>query len=489
LPAAYHRALEAGLREVGVDLDSAQRSAIDGHVRLLLAWNRAINLTAIRDPVEAAGAHVVDSLAALPVFRERKVDRFVDLGSGGGFPGLPLAIALPATHALLADSIGKKVRFLETVVDAVGLAGRVETQTARAETLARDPAHRERWPAVTARAVAALPDLVELAFPLLQRGGVLVAWKRGEIGSELAAAGEPRPRSAVARWRPALWRSRPWPAIALWSSARAARRRTASPAIPRYGDGARGEPERLLPFARMRIAVLSDIHSNLVALDAVLAHLGSVDAIWQLGDVVGYGPDPDGVVARLAEVGAVGSPGNHDAAAVGGSEIEWFNPDARTAIEWTRSRISATTRAWLEGLPERLVETDYTLVHGSPREPLWEYITSSPVARANLTFVTTRYALHGHTHLPIVWAEEDGRIVSIAPGDGSTFTLDGRALLNPGSVGQPRDGIPESSCMVIDSDRDLVTWHRVPYDIEAVQAAMRDAGLPTRLVERLSYGV
>jgi diadenosine tetraphosphatase ApaH/serine/threonine PP2A family protein phosphatase len=239
----------------------------------------------------------------------------------------------------------------------------------------------------------------------------------------------------------------------------------------------------------MRIAVLSDIHSNLVALDAVLAHLGSVDAIWQLGDVVGYGPDPDGVVARLAEVGAVGVRGNHDAAAVGGPEIEWFNPDARAAIEWTRSRISAKTRAWLEELPERLVETDYTLVHGSPREPLWEYITSSPVARANLTFVTTRFALHGHTHLPIVWAEEDGRIVSIAPGDGSTFTLDGRALLNPGSVGQPRDGIPESSCMVIDSDRDLVTWHRVPYDIETVQAAMRDAGLPTRLVERLSYGI
>lgn len=239
----------------------------------------------------------------------------------------------------------------------------------------------------------------------------------------------------------------------------------------------------------MRIAVLSDIHSNLVALDAVLAHLGSVDAIWQLGDVVGYGPDPDGVVARLAEVGAVGVRGNHDAAAVGGSEIEWFNPDARAAIEWTRTRISASTRAWLESLPERLVETDYTLVHGSPREPLWEYITSSPVARANLSFVTTRFALHGHTHLPIVWAEEDGRIVSIAPGDGSTFTLDGRALLNPGSVGQPRDGIPESSCMVIDSDRDLVTWHRVPYDIETVQAAMRDAGLPSRLVERLSYGI
>jgi diadenosine tetraphosphatase ApaH/serine/threonine PP2A family protein phosphatase len=238
----------------------------------------------------------------------------------------------------------------------------------------------------------------------------------------------------------------------------------------------------------MRIAVFSDIHSNLVALDAVLAHLGPVDAIWQLGDVVGYGPDPDGVVARLAELGAVGVRGNHDAAAVGGSEIEWFNPEARAAIEWTRTRISATTRAWLAALPERLHEADYTLVHGSPREPLWEYITSSPVARANLSFITTRFGLHGHTHLPIVWAEDDGRVTSIAPGDGSTFALAGRALLNPGSVGQPRDGIPDAAYMVIDSAAERVTWHRVAYDIEAVQAQMRTAGLPSRLVERLSYG-
>ena len=239
----------------------------------------------------------------------------------------------------------------------------------------------------------------------------------------------------------------------------------------------------------MRIAVLSDIHSNLVALDAVLAHLGSVDAIWQLGDVVGYGPDPDGVVARLAGAGAVGVRGNHDAAAVGGSEIEWFNPEARAAIEWTRTRISATTRSWLTALPERLLEADYTLVHGSPREPLWEYITSSPVARANLSFITTRFGLHGHTHLPIVWAEDDGRIELISPGDGSTFDLGGRALLNPGSVGQPRDGIPDAAYMVIDSDADRVSWHRVPYDIEAVQAQMRKVGLPSRLVERLSFGV
>jgi 16S rRNA (guanine527-N7)-methyltransferase len=188
LPATYEDALAAGLADIGVELTTAARAAIDGHVRLLLAWNRAINLTAIRDPGEVAVAHVVDSLAALAVLRERKVDRLVDLGSGGGFPGVPLAIALPAEQALLLDSVGKKVRFLGTVVDAVGLTGRVEAHAGRVETLARDPAHREGWPAVTARAVAGLPDLVELAFPLLEPGGMLVAWKRGEIGAELAAA-------------------------------------------------------------------------------------------------------------------------------------------------------------------------------------------------------------------------------------------------------------------------------------------------------------
>jgi 16S rRNA (guanine527-N7)-methyltransferase len=188
LPPAYGRALDVGLAEIGVALPGDQREAIDGHVRLLLAWNRAINLTAIRDPADVAIGHVVDSLAALPVLRERGVDRFVDLGSGGGFPGLPLAIALPASRALLADSVGKKVRFLDAVIMASALQGRVETHTGRIETLARDPLHRERWPAATVRAVASLPELAELAFPLLEPGGILVAWKRGGIEAELAAA-------------------------------------------------------------------------------------------------------------------------------------------------------------------------------------------------------------------------------------------------------------------------------------------------------------
>ena len=172
-----------------MDLSDTERRAIDGHVRLLTAWNRAMNLTAIRDPADVATGHVVDSLSALSVLRERSIERFLDLGSGGGYPGLPLAIALPAGHALLVDSVGKKVRFLDTVVEALGLTGRVEPLAGRAEALAADPAQRERWTAVTARAVAALPELAELAFPLLEPGGVLVAWKRGDIDAELAAAG------------------------------------------------------------------------------------------------------------------------------------------------------------------------------------------------------------------------------------------------------------------------------------------------------------
>jgi predicted phosphodiesterase len=240
----------------------------------------------------------------------------------------------------------------------------------------------------------------------------------------------------------------------------------------------------------MRIAVLSDIHSNLPALNAVLKAVGSVDAVWHLGDVVGYGPEPDAVVARLAEVGAVGVRGNHDAAACGGREIEWFNPEARAAMEWTRTAISPATKAWLEALPERLIEGQFTLVHGSPRDPTWEYVTSVPVARANLAVLTTRYGLHGHTHVPIAYREDDGRVEPITPGNGSVLGLDARrTLLNPGSVGQPRDGDPTASWLVLDTDREECTWHRVPYDIASVQAAMTQAGLPRRLVERLSYGI
>jgi diadenosine tetraphosphatase ApaH/serine/threonine PP2A family protein phosphatase len=240
----------------------------------------------------------------------------------------------------------------------------------------------------------------------------------------------------------------------------------------------------------VRVAVVSDIHANLVALETVIEAVGTIDAVWHLGDVVGYGPDPDGVVARLASIGAVGVTGTHDLAALGGREIDWFNPDAKSAMEWTRSRISEATRTWLAALPTTRLEGDLTLVHGSPRDPIWEYITSVPVARANLAALETSVGLHGHTHLPMAWADRDGRIEAIAPGPGSTFRLDGRrALLNPGSVGQPRDGDPSASWLEIDTDAGIATWRRTAYDVEAVRTAMLDAGLPTRLAERLRVGL
>jgi 16S rRNA (guanine527-N7)-methyltransferase len=189
LPAAYDRALRAGLAELGVELPEGAPAAIDGHVRLLLAWTAAINLTAIRDPERVAREHVVDSLTALSLLRSGAGTRLLDLGSGGGFPGLPLAAALPSTKVVLLEPIAKKARFLSTVVEATGLAGRVSTVTARAEDLARHDAHRGRWQIVTARAVASTGDLVELAFPLLTPGGSLIAWKRGDLATELAAAG------------------------------------------------------------------------------------------------------------------------------------------------------------------------------------------------------------------------------------------------------------------------------------------------------------
>jgi predicted phosphodiesterase len=241
----------------------------------------------------------------------------------------------------------------------------------------------------------------------------------------------------------------------------------------------------------MRIAVLSDIHSNLAALDAVLGSLGTVDAVWHLGDVVGYGPEPDGVVERLRVVGAIGIKGNHDDAACGGESIEHFTPDARIAAEWTRAHMSEETRACLIGLPERLEPQsgDFTLVHGSPRDPLFEYLQTTSAARDNLAAFATAYCLVGHTHVPLILREEHGHIQARHVEPERRVGLDERrAFLNPGSVGQPRDGDPAARYLLIDTGGAAVTWRRVAYDIETTQAAILAAGLPSRLARRLGSG-
>jgi predicted phosphodiesterase len=242
----------------------------------------------------------------------------------------------------------------------------------------------------------------------------------------------------------------------------------------------------------MRIAVISDVHSNLLALDAVLAQAGAVDAVWHLGDIVGYGPEPDAVVERLSALGAIGVRGNHDAAACGGAEIDWFNPEARSAMEWTREVISDRTRSWLGGLPERREAADFTLVHGSGRDPTWEYVTSTAAAHESLAVMKTRHGVNGHTHFPVAFLETGDRIRRVGPDGGSgdsTVGLDhGRLLLNPGSVGQPRDGDPRASYLILDTDAGTATWGRTAYDVDAVGVAMRAAGLPARLIERLRHG-
>ena len=240
----------------------------------------------------------------------------------------------------------------------------------------------------------------------------------------------------------------------------------------------------------MRIAVLSDIHGNLVALEEVLDALQPYDAVWQLGDIVGYGPQPDEVVARLASEKALGVRGNHDAAALGELDLDAFNDDARTAVEWTAGRILPATRAWLAGLPQRWEEGQFTLVHGSPRDPTWEYIFSLGIARLNFAAYSTRYCLVGHTHVPLVVRLDRARLEPMLPDDGDTLVLDDRrAIINPGSVGQPRDGDPRASAMVVDTEQNVVEWRRVEYSIGDVQSQMRDARLPPRLIARLQAGL
>lgn len=244
----------------------------------------------------------------------------------------------------------------------------------------------------------------------------------------------------------------------------------------------------------MQIAVLTDVHANLAALEAVLRHAErerAVDQVWVLGDLVGYGAEPTECLTLLQRYRLLAVAGNHDLAAIGRLDTSQFNAEAAEASRWTATRLSAADRSFLEDLPETLLQPPITLVHGSLRLPVWEYIVDEESANAQFDRQATPYSFVGHTHLPVVFEEVPGRrrpiIWPLSHGD--VLTLGERRLIvNPGGVGQPRDGDPRAAYAVYDTDERTVALHRVPYDIERTQRVMTRAGLPERLIQRLSYG-
>ena len=243
---------------------------------------------------------------------------------------------------------------------------------------------------------------------------------------------------------------------------------------------------------RMRVLVISDIHANLVALETVLAQAGSYDAVWCLGDLVGYGPNPNECVARVRALpGLICLVGNHDKAVLGEIDLNVFNLDARVAIAWTQREVSRETLAYLRALPEAHQAGDFTLVHGSPRQPVWEYILDRFIARENFPLITTPWCLVGHTHTPVIYKEisPDGDCDEEAPDYRRPRSLNGeRLIINPGSVGQPRDNNPHAAYAILDTGARMWEYRRILYDVAETQNRMRVARLPERLASRLAYG-
>jgi diadenosine tetraphosphatase ApaH/serine/threonine PP2A family protein phosphatase len=242
----------------------------------------------------------------------------------------------------------------------------------------------------------------------------------------------------------------------------------------------------------MKILVVSDIHANLAALKAVLADAPSVDRLWNLGDTVGYGPRPgeclEEIRARDASPALVG---NHDLACIGAVNLAEFNPVAQAASRWTARQLTADHRAYLKDLPSATATDGVTLAHGSPRDPVWEYVTTAAVATANFACFETGLCLVGHTHQAMHAELDPGEsIARVRPlTDGATVDLSaGRHLINPGSVGQPRDRDPRAAYAILDTDAATLTATRVEYDILATQRGMERAGLPEVLRARLALG-
>ncbi len=249
----------------------------------------------------------------------------------------------------------------------------------------------------------------------------------------------------------------------------------------------------------MRLAIISDIHSNLPGLEAVLAAIDEigVDERWCLGDVVGYGAQPDECTALVAERCDLCIVGNHDLAVLGELDTEVFSPAAAAAAEWTRETCKAATLDFLRGRSASDAERDPALYHASPRDPIWEYVLSTDQAADCMGVQSRRVALIGHSHVALWFrgpepyagpGSTDEVTGELAPGGRQLDLSEDRWLVNPGSAGQPRDGDPRAAWLELDTEDWSATYHRVEYDIDAAAAPIRAAGLPEHLAERLYIG-
>jgi diadenosine tetraphosphatase ApaH/serine/threonine PP2A family protein phosphatase len=242
----------------------------------------------------------------------------------------------------------------------------------------------------------------------------------------------------------------------------------------------------------MHVAIVSDIHGNRHAFEAVLADVASTDAreLWCLGDVVGYGADPNDCCALARANAAVCLAGNHDLAVTGALPLDEFSHGAALAARWTQEVLDDDHVEWLRTLQPKGAEDGVGLYHASPRDPVWEYVLSTLLAELCLDAATERVCLVGHSHVALSFVRPEGQA---ATGDtrraGDALDLSGGEwLVNPGSVGQPRDGDPRAAWLLLDTDGWRAEWRRTEYDIAGAAAAIRAARLPDSLAERLEYG-
>jgi predicted phosphodiesterase len=242
----------------------------------------------------------------------------------------------------------------------------------------------------------------------------------------------------------------------------------------------------------MKVAVISDIHGNRHALEATLEAIAASDAteVWCLGDLVGYGAEPNACVKLTREHAAVCLAGNHDLAVTGRIPPEEFSRGAGLAVQWTREVIAPENLAFLHGLSPKANEGPVGMYHASPRDPVWEYVLSALLAQLCMDSQRHRVCLIGHSHVALSFARQGGEVASGEPRrDGTQLDIAaGEWLLNPGSVGQPRDGDPRASWLLLDVDGMSASFLRTDYDVAGAAAAIRAARLPDSLAERLEYG-